>query len=295
LGRTTWVCATCAQYFSRRYSADRHNRILHDGKGITVRILDYIVGRVSGQFLPNDPLAYRMKVRNEENVPLVGSHSNNKNFWSKVIADSTNAMTSNSSKTLPSSQNSMKGKYPDLLAHPTRIAGDNKDSFSVLSQESVRRKLRLQEFNFLVNKFYPQQTASKILALANYHLAQGNDDFFEKTLISLRKLKIGNSFDNSVADSPSLEESYSLGFDPTLLSSKVDKKVGESQCTAEHEQAKAKLLEIEEVLAPHCPPDFVKNVVKDLIQECNRTGDYGILDEALENHRNNVSYFYLKR
>ncbi len=252
------------------------------------------MGRVSGQFLSNDPLAYRRKVKNEENVPLVGSHSNNKNFWSKVIADSTNAMTNHSSKTSLSSQNSMKGNYPDLVAQSTHKADDNEDSFSVPFQESVRRKLRL-EFNFLVNKFYPQQTAGKILALANYHLAQGNDDYFEKTLIFLRKLQSGNSFDNSVADRPSLEESYSLGFDPTLLSSKVDKKVGESQCTAEYEQAKAKLLEIEEVLAPHCPPDFVKNVVKRLIQECNRTGDYGILDEALENHRNNVSHFYLKR
>jgi hypothetical protein len=51
-------------------------------------------------------------------------------------------------------------------------------------------------------------------------------------------------------------------------------------------------MEIEKVLTPHCHPDYVKNVVKRLIQECNRTGDYGILDEALENHRNNVSRFY---
>jgi hypothetical protein len=74
----------------------------------------------------------------------------------------------------------------------------------------------------------------------------------------------------------------------------VDKKV-ESQCTAEQRQAKAKLLEIEKVLAPHCTPDYVRNVIKRLIQECNRTGDYSILDDALENHRNNVSRFYLRR
>ena len=40
-------------------------------KALSVRILDYIVGRVSGQFLSNDPLAYRMKAKNKENVRLV--------------------------------------------------------------------------------------------------------------------------------------------------------------------------------------------------------------------------------
>jgi hypothetical protein len=205
-------------------------------------------------------------------------------------------MTNHGSKaSLSSGQNNIESNYPGLLAQPTRKADDNECSFSVPFQESVRRKLKLQEYNFLVNKYYPQQTASKILALANYRLTQWNDDFFEKTLVFLQKLESGNSFDNSVADRPNLEESYPVGFDPNLLSPKAEKKVGESQCTAEHGQAKAKLLEIEEVLAPHCPQDFVQNIVKRLIQECNRTGDYGILDEALENHRNNVRHFYLRR
>lgn len=234
-----------------------------------------------------------MKAKNKENVRLVGSHSNTKNFWSKVIADSTNVIRNQSYKTSQSSQNDIESNYLDLVAQPTHKADDNEDSFSDPFHETVRRKLKLKlkEFVFLVNKYYPQQTASEILALANYHHTQGNYDFIEKALLFLQKFQSENSFDNSVTDMPNLEVPYPVGFDPNLLSPKVDKKV-ESQCTAEHRQAKAKLMAIEKVLTPHRPPDFVKNVVKCLVQEYNGTGDYGILDEALENHRNNVIRFY---
>jgi hypothetical protein len=121
--------------------------------------------------------------------------------------------------------------------------------------------LKLKEFIFLVNKYYPQQSASRILALANYHHTQGDYDYTEKTLLFLQKFQSENSFDNSVADIPNLEVPSPVGFDPNLLSPKVDKKVG-SQCTAEQRQAKAKVLEIEKVLAPHCHPDYVRNVIK---------------------------------
>src|SRR6476661_10766087 len=55
MGRITWVCATCPEHFTRKYSASRHNNNLHFGNGLIVTLLDYIVGRVSGQYLPSDP------------------------------------------------------------------------------------------------------------------------------------------------------------------------------------------------------------------------------------------------
>jgi hypothetical protein len=60
------------------------------------------------------------------------------------------------------------------------------------------------------------------------------------------------------------------------------------------EQARAKLSEIE-VLTPHRTMEFVQNVIKQLIEICNITGSYDILDEALENHKKNVNRFYLRR
>ena len=47
MGRITWVCATCGEHFTRKYSANRHNNNLHSGNGLIVTLLDYIVGRAS--------------------------------------------------------------------------------------------------------------------------------------------------------------------------------------------------------------------------------------------------------
>ena len=44
-----YVCTICAQEFTRKYSALRHNRTLHQGRANIVRVLEYIVGRIRGE------------------------------------------------------------------------------------------------------------------------------------------------------------------------------------------------------------------------------------------------------
>ncbi len=52
MSKINYVCATCGQDFTRRCSANRHNNRFHFGNGIIVRTLEYIIGRINGQFLP---------------------------------------------------------------------------------------------------------------------------------------------------------------------------------------------------------------------------------------------------
>jgi hypothetical protein len=47
LGRTSWVCVTCEQHFTRRFSADRHNKALHAGKGFIARVGNNLVKSAS--------------------------------------------------------------------------------------------------------------------------------------------------------------------------------------------------------------------------------------------------------
>jgi hypothetical protein len=51
MSKVNWVCATCGQDFTRRYSANRHNNHFHFGNGIIVRLVEYVIGRINGQFL----------------------------------------------------------------------------------------------------------------------------------------------------------------------------------------------------------------------------------------------------
>jgi hypothetical protein len=44
------VSATCAQHFTRRYSATRHNLTIHDNRGEIVPLLEYLAGRNSGRY-----------------------------------------------------------------------------------------------------------------------------------------------------------------------------------------------------------------------------------------------------
>jgi hypothetical protein len=57
----------------------------------TTDVLDYITGRINGQFSPNDPIVYRRKIRKENNNNNnVFFGSNSKKVKDKVIADSIN-------------------------------------------------------------------------------------------------------------------------------------------------------------------------------------------------------------
>jgi transposase-like protein len=65
MGRPSYVCTTCSEHFTRRYSGERHNNNLHNGAAEIVRLIDYLAGRSSGQYLTNSPFRFE---RNNHNI-----------------------------------------------------------------------------------------------------------------------------------------------------------------------------------------------------------------------------------
>lgn len=61
MGSKNYVCVTCGQDFSRKYSAYRHNHHLHQEGGKIVRTLEYIIGRTTGEYSAADPVLFRRK------------------------------------------------------------------------------------------------------------------------------------------------------------------------------------------------------------------------------------------
>jgi hypothetical protein len=59
----------CAQDFTRKTSANRHNTNLHQGRAVIVRFVEYIVGRVSGIYQAADPRQYRRKAKKNSYFP----------------------------------------------------------------------------------------------------------------------------------------------------------------------------------------------------------------------------------
>jgi len=58
-----YVCTICAQGFTRKTSANRHNTDLHQGRAVIVRFVEYVVGRVNRIYQAADPRQYRRKTR----------------------------------------------------------------------------------------------------------------------------------------------------------------------------------------------------------------------------------------
>jgi hypothetical protein len=67
MGSKNYVCSTCGQDFTRKDTAYRHNLTLHQGHGTIVRTLEYLIGRIKGEFAPADPLSYRRQRRHSIN------------------------------------------------------------------------------------------------------------------------------------------------------------------------------------------------------------------------------------
>jgi hypothetical protein len=59
MGRPSYVCATCSEHFTRKSSGKRHNQNLHNGAAEIVRLIDYLAGRSSGQYVPDNPFWYK--------------------------------------------------------------------------------------------------------------------------------------------------------------------------------------------------------------------------------------------
>src|SRR5215469_12340168 len=60
MGRVMYVCTTCSEHFTRKYSAKRHNiTVHHNNGGEIVPLVEYLVGRKSGRYHASHPFWYR--------------------------------------------------------------------------------------------------------------------------------------------------------------------------------------------------------------------------------------------
>jgi hypothetical protein len=56
-----FVCTICSQTFTRKWRGMVHRDNLHAGAGDIVRLVDYMIGRTNGQYLPGDPSLYQRR------------------------------------------------------------------------------------------------------------------------------------------------------------------------------------------------------------------------------------------
>jgi len=179
MGRITWVCATCTEHFTRKYSASRHNKNLHFGNGQIVRLLDYIVGRASGLYLPSDPRT------SKNHNPFI--HDYTPGSPSKPVSQ---GITSNNRPYPANNNNNNNNKYEnsDLVHYyPTPNAITNADAKPVDKVQDRKRKY--DEIRTLVAKYYIPEAVDNTLAVVRGYMNLGDDRLLDEQLAFFRKLE----------------------------------------------------------------------------------------------------------
>ncbi len=229
MSKVNYVCATCGQDFTRRYSANRHNNHFHFGNGIIVRFLEYIIGRTNGRFPPlllaNNNLSTRISRKwwhNNDNSssPFNGNNGlrdrNNGRFT--TIPDQTGdvlgcgtvgqSVNSNSnvskdvSKITPSPYNiSPPLPSPSLLSDKPAHTKQS-DIFEQFQQ----RISRLAEIKTLLTPYLSYQDICYLLKVLNIQcISSGNTYFLDQMLILVRQtVKFRQDLDQLLSPDPPL-------------------------------------------------------------------------------------------
>ncbi|MFY9871337.1 MAG: hypothetical protein WAK17_16605 [Candidatus Nitrosopolaris sp.] len=152
MGRPTYVCATCSEHFTRKYSAKRHNFNIHAGRSEIVPFVEYMVGRSSGRYLASHPSWYRKQRQLQANHSYPSENH--------AIADTASSFR------------------PETLLQPYPAALPN-------SQTTIVQH-KLEELRLLLGKFSSPHDAHIILELAKFNLRQGDEGFLNERLEQFR-------------------------------------------------------------------------------------------------------------
>lgn len=286
-----WVCTTCSQTFTRRYGADRHIRNIHSGLAKKVSLIDYIIGRLSGEYSPADPSLFNRRKKQRHPFSHYDGIKNASKFSFRATADGKTSVLDRSIPDPSINDNNHKITHNDLLgqelyktAHGESVPTSNIESHDRLS-------FKIDEIRKLWKQHFSSQVLDNLLRGLDLRVVEqgGDDTIVDQFLAELNKranfMKALDrlSFPGARAPSPaSLSQEQMVQQEP---SHKPDfPQIPRAAAT--------KLAEIEQLLKPYCPPTSVQNIITGLIKRYKQTGDYSIFDRSLENHRRNVERYY---
>ncbi len=232
MSKINYVCATCGQDFTRRCSANRHNNHFHFGNGIIVRTLEYIIGRINGQFLPPSSAN-----NNSSNRIIKKWWHNNSNYnSSRLFAGNNNALRggsgngrftvvpdqignalgcgtvgqpvkSNNNVSIDNSKIAPPYNLNTTLQSPPSLSDKPAHTKqSDILEEFQQRISRLAEIKILLTPYLSYQDICYILKVLNIQcINSGNTYFLDQMLILVRQnVKFRQDLDQLSSPDPPL-------------------------------------------------------------------------------------------
>jgi len=180
MGRPNYVCATCSEHFTRKYSATRHNHNLHNGAAEIVRLIDYLAGRSSGKYKPDNPFWYK-------------HYNPYDNMGSATVPDTVG--NTFQPRYLPQQTPQGTSQYYTSSIHRPLPTMDDQGYGTGLSRETI---VRIEELKRLMNK-YPQYCPEGLMQCAILCCNNGDNRILDdklqqlRTIDSLAKFYVGPS------------------------------------------------------------------------------------------------------
>ena len=181
MGRISYVCAECSEHFTRKASGKRHNFNIHSGRAEIVPLMEYLVGRGSGKYLPSHPSWFKRNKRNW----MSSFHPGKSHPLDKVVSDST------SGQFAPVSNRTQEIHYYDdrnwLEFSNLRTKFRSRFLFpSMLPPNTMRLLLELEKLLYKHSNYYDNPPL--ILQNAINQCSSGDEKFLFNMLDRLRIL-----------------------------------------------------------------------------------------------------------
>jgi hypothetical protein len=190
-----YVCTTCSQTFTRKWRGMVHRDNLHAGAGDIVRLIDYIIGRTNGQYLPGDPSLYRRRRRMEN---ISGDLHDNNPFRSQTSSGemgNSSGQENNNAKWTFNKKNIDQWRYSQPSGASSASAR-NQQQFSITDNrpfsDSIQPPneaiIKMAELKRTLSKYLPPEKVQDILScVCNCCGIMGDYSTLDSTLEEARK------------------------------------------------------------------------------------------------------------
>jgi hypothetical protein len=181
------VCVTCAEHFTTRYSASRHNLALHCNRGEIVPLLEYLAGRASGRYQASHPSLYRRS--KEKRIYEFG--------YATAAADSVGdtfrpaglqGQYDHQQLSPSSSSSTIHDQPPDVLPYPTdqSQSAHTADDYGTLSEETRLKIEELKKRIYRYAQYHPNPVA--VINCIIYYCNNGDNTLLDEKLEQLRSI-----------------------------------------------------------------------------------------------------------
>jgi hypothetical protein len=213
MGRPSYVCTTCSEHFTRKYSAKRHNITVHrNNGGEIIPLVEYLVGRNTGRYQASHPSWHR---RSEKSIHKFGR---------AMVADSIGStlrlgglqrqqqaeyqhqqqsleeqeryhrqqQEQSLSPSIPPSPAAIEDQPPDVLPYPTDLTfqtesmGTTYEELTTLSQETI---LKIEELKRLIYRYSQcHRNPGAVINCIIYYCNNGDNILLDEKLEQLRMI-----------------------------------------------------------------------------------------------------------